>query len=118
MEAEKMGGMDDTIPNQEPGMAHGKRHEMPAMQHSDTDSAHAAESDKMRRMMDLQMRMMADPVIRQRVTADTALRRLIHETMAEIPAEHGEHMRGMMEGDRKGEPKDSAAHREHEMQHL
>jgi hypothetical protein len=85
------------------------------MRHSGTDSAHAAESAQMRRMMDLYMRMMADPVIRQRVMADTALRRLIHEVMAEMPAEHGEHTRGMMEGDRKGEPKDSAAHREHEM---
>jgi hypothetical protein len=113
----KMGAMDDTIPTQGSGMAHGKRHEMPAMRHSGTDSVHAAESAQMRRMMDLHRRMMADPVIRRRVMADTALRRLIHEKMAEMPAEHREHMRRMMEADRKGEPKDSATHRDHEMPH-
>ena len=123
-----MGAMDDTVPKQEPGMAHGKQHEMPAMQHPGTDSARGAESH-MRRMMDLHMRMMADPEIRRRVMADTAMRRLMHEMMAEMPAEHREHMRTMMENDakkharpqaptprpRKPEAEDSAAHRGHEM---
>jgi hypothetical protein len=110
-----MGAMADTVRKRKPDMPRGKRHQMPAMQHPGADSAEAAAPAHMRRMMDLHMRMMADPVIRQRVMADAALRRLIHEMMAEMPAEHGEHTRGMMEGDRKGEPKDSAAHREHEM---
>jgi hypothetical protein len=111
-----------TPPPSMAGTEHGAmRHEAGAM--ADTvrkqkpDTAGAAASAHVRRMMDLHMRMMADTVIRQRVMADTALRRLIHEMMAEMPAEHGEHMRGMMEGDRKGEPKDSAAHRGHEMPH-
>jgi hypothetical protein len=101
------------------GTGHGAmRHEAGAMSMGAmADTAEAAAPAHMRRMMDLHMRMMADTIIRQRVMADTALRRLIHEMMAEMPAEHGEHMRGMTGGDRKGEPKDSATQREHEMPH-
>jgi hypothetical protein len=83
----------------------------------------------MRRMMDLHMRIMADSVIRHRVMADTAMHRLMMEMMAEMPAEHRDHMRAMMSHDAKkqarpqkpaprpGKPeaKDSAAHRGHEM---
>jgi hypothetical protein len=80
-------------------------------------------------MMDFHMRMMADPIIRGRVMADTAMRRLMQEMMAEMPAEHRKHMRAMMKDDakkpaepgvpapprREPEPKDSVAHRGHEV---
>jgi hypothetical protein len=80
----------------------------------------------MRRMMDLHMRMMADTVIRRRVMADTAMHRLMMDMMAEMPAQHREHMRRMMghvakkqarpqaPAPRSGrsEAKDSAAHHE------
>jgi uncharacterized membrane protein len=52
--------------------------------------------DMMEQMMKLHERMMADSLIRQRVLADTAMRRMIQEMMREMPAEHQEHMRTMM----------------------
>jgi hypothetical protein len=124
-----MGAMHDSMQTEKPGMAQGERHEMPGMQHPAMDSTSATDSAHMRRMMDLHMQMMADPIIRRRVMADTAMRRLMHEMMAEMPADHREHMRTMMEDDakkqarpqpaapqpRKAEAKDSAAHRGHEM---
>jgi hypothetical protein len=66
------------------GMRHGDRqpghggrpHHRPGTGRPPTDSAHA------RRMMELHQRMMADPGIRHRVMADTALRRMMHEMMA------------------------------------
>jgi hypothetical protein len=100
-------------------------HAMPAMRHR----ADAADSGHLRRMMDLHMRMMADSVIRRRVMADSTMSRLMHEMMTEMPAEHRQHMRGMMEDGamerarphrpppmpaRKAEPKDSVAHHEHQ----
>jgi hypothetical protein len=125
----KMGGMPDSVQTEKPEMAHGERREMPSMQHPGMDSTSGADSAHMQRMMDLHMLMMADSVIRRRVMADTVMRRLMHEMMAEMPAERREHMRTMMEGDarkqarpqppapqpRKAEAKDSAAHRGHEM---
>ena len=125
-----MGAMGDTVRNQEPGMAHGEKHEMPAMRHPGMDSMPSAgDSTHMRRMMDLHMRMMADTGIRHRVMADTAMHRLMMEMMAEMPAEHRDHMRTMMNhaakkqarpqapAPRPGKPeaKDSAAHHGHEM---
>jgi hypothetical protein len=118
----------DTVRNQERGMAHGEHHEMPAMQYPGMDSVPAPHSAHMRRVMDLHMRMMADTVIRRRVMADTAMRHLMMDMMAEMPAQHREHMRRMMGHDAKrpvrpqapaprpGKPeaKDSAAHNEHE----
>jgi hypothetical protein len=121
-----MGAIGDTVRNQEPGMAHGEQHEVPAMRHPGMDSIPAADSAHMRRMLDLHMRMMADTAIRRRVMADTAMHRLMMDMMSEMPAQHREHMRRMMGHDTKkqarpqapaprcGRPeaKDSAAHHE------
>jgi len=52
-------------------------------------------------MMELHMRMMADSVIRARVLADTAMRRMMTEMIEQMPAEHREHMREML---RESEP--------------
>jgi hypothetical protein len=71
------------------GGAHGGAHGA-GMAH---DSAHVA------RMMALHMRMMADPAIRRRMTADTATRRMMRELMDAMPAEHREHMAGMLQRD-------------------
>ena len=49
--------------------------------------------------MDLHMRMLHDPVIRRRVMADTAMRRLMTESIATMPAEHGAMMAGMLRAD-------------------
>ena len=57
------------------------------------DSADAAHSQL---MMDVYMRMMADPVIRARVMADTAMRRMMTDMIDEMPVEHREHLQEMM----------------------
>jgi hypothetical protein len=47
-------------------------------------------------MMDMHMRMMADPVIRKRIVADTAMRRMMTEMIDQMPAEHRDLMKEMM----------------------
>ncbi|MGH7710759.1 MAG: hypothetical protein ACREOG_05720 [Gemmatimonadaceae bacterium] len=68
--------------------------------HRMTDSTRRAAADSgaqhMLQMMQLHMRMMSDPVIRERIMADTALRRMLQEMMREMPAEHRDHMEAMM----------------------
>ncbi|MEP7345112.1 MAG: hypothetical protein ABI877_07590 [Gemmatimonadaceae bacterium] len=56
------------------------------------DSTHEATDDASHQLM---MLMMADPVIRKRVMADTALRRMVQEMIDKMPAEHREHMESM-----------------------
>jgi hypothetical protein len=129
MAGHDMGAMDDTVQHEEGRMAHAERHEMPSIRHPGLDSTGATDSAHVRQMMDLHMRMMADPVIRLRIMADTGMHRLMMEMMAEMPAKHREHMRRMMDhkADRQARPRkaaperlepeadDSAAHRGHEM---
>lgn len=55
-------------------------------------------------MMQLHMRMLADPVIRERLRADTALMRMMRESMDAMPAEHREHMRSLLDDDRVSIP--------------
>jgi hypothetical protein len=57
------------------------------------DSAHGAMAAHMDQMMKLHLRMMADPVIRKRMMADTGMRRMATEMMDEMPAEHRGHLR-------------------------
>jgi hypothetical protein len=126
-----MGAMADTVQKEKGRMAHGERDTMPAMRHPGMDSMPSPDSTHMRQMMDLHMRMMADSVIRRRVMADPTMHRLMMEMMAEMPAGHRDRMGAMMDHDAKKqarpqvpapqpgkpEPKDSAAHRGHEMPH-
>ncbi|MDQ3809174.1 MAG: hypothetical protein M3336_02675, partial [Chloroflexota bacterium] len=63
-----------------------------------THIRHIVDTTHMGQMMELHMRMMADSIIRQRVMADTAMRRLISEMMDNMPAEHREHMRQLKHG--------------------
>ncbi len=66
------------------GQAHTADHSaMPGMQHG------AAGSTNMQQMMELHQRMMADPVIRQRVEADSALRRLVQQMQGAHGTSHG-----------------------------
>ena len=82
----------------------------------------------MGRMIELHLRMMADSTIRRRAMADTAMRRLMQDVMTEMPPEHREHIRRMMEDganrpeDQRSAPPppmeestDSAAHHGHQM---
>ncbi len=68
--------------------------------HQMADSTRAAlpnaNARHMEEMMQLHTRMMADPVIRQRIMADSAMRRMMQEMMREMPAEHRGHMDAMM----------------------
>ncbi len=60
------------------------------------DSAAGPTQDHPREMMDLHMRMMADPVIRKRMMGDSAMRRMMEDMMQRMPAEHREQMEQMM----------------------
>ncbi len=71
-------------------------HAMPA---AGADSTAKASMPAMQadRMMEMHMRMMADPVIRSRMMADTALHRMMMEMMSAMPAEHRAEMQRMMD---------------------
>jgi hypothetical protein len=66
-----------------------------AMGHQRADTT-ASSDAQMQEMMELHMRMMGDPVIRERMMADTALRRMMTGMMASMPAEHRQEMERMM----------------------
>ncbi len=68
---------------------------MAAMDHS--KMAMPAESAS--GMMEMHMRMMADPVIRARMMADTGMRRMMRDMMASMPAEHRAQMEAAMRAD-------------------
>jgi hypothetical protein len=53
----------------------------------------------MKSMMELEQRILADPVIRRRVLADTAMRRLIMATVNQMPAEHRAMIEQMLHGE-------------------
>lgn len=53
-------------------------------------------------MMDLHMRMMADPVIRARIAADPELRRMMAEMMAKMPPDHRAMMQQMLKANGAG----------------
>ncbi len=63
-------------------------HAMPA-----ADSGMAAHTAQ---MMELHMRMMADTVIRNRMMADTSMRRMMRDMMERMPPDHRTHMEAMM----------------------
>jgi hypothetical protein len=67
-----------------------------AMGRAMPDSTADTTQDHLRRMMDLHMRMMSDPVIRKRVMADSAIRGMMQNMMRSMPAEHRGHMEQMM----------------------
>jgi hypothetical protein len=81
-------GVHDSVPDtMHPGAA--QAHDMDAM-HGPGGERHATQ------MMELHERMMEDPVIRRRMLADTAMRRMMQTMMADAPAAHREHMERMM----------------------
>jgi len=61
------------------------------------DSMHTEHTKRPEQAMELQMRMLADPVIRKRLMADTAMRRMLGEMVDSLPPEHREHMRALMQ---------------------
>ena len=67
------------------GMEHG------AMGHGKPDVPGMGQ-DKERQMQEMMTRMMADPVIMQRMMADTTMRRMMSEMMEQMPPEQREQM--------------------------
>jgi hypothetical protein len=72
-----------------PGMQHGQagqgtRQGSPAMDHSRMGGM-PMDAAAMQRMMEIHMRMMADPVIRERVATDPALQRMMQEMHGTMP---------------------------------
>ena len=63
---------------------------------SGPDTTRRAIDATLEEVMELHMRMLADPVIRERMLADTAIRRMMTEVIERMPAEHREHMRQLM----------------------
>ena len=63
---------------------------------SDTTERPGMGASHMSHMMELHMRMMQDPVIRQRVMGDSGMRRMMRELMSEMPAERRQRMQNMM----------------------
>jgi hypothetical protein len=94
----------DTVAHRHEEAGDSSRAQRGGMTHGETmhgDAAHGdagamVDSALARRMMEVHMRLMADPVIRQRIMADTAMRHLMREMMSAMPAEHREHMEHMM----------------------
>jgi hypothetical protein len=68
-----------------------------------------SDSGAMRTMMELHMRMLADPVIRTRLMADTAIRRMMTEMMDDMPAEHRQEMQDMLDRPARAEVPPPAA---------
>ncbi|MFN2399351.1 MAG: hypothetical protein ABR543_12015 [Gemmatimonadaceae bacterium] len=100
MDHSKMAGMQDTsaaMRDSMPGMAHDK---MQMQQPADSSAMHemgdSSSSVMHRQMMQMHMRMMADPVIRSHMMADTAMHRMMMQLMDEMPAEHRAQMEKMM----------------------
>ncbi len=90
--AASMNAMDHSKMNMPAGGDSAKAGEkagMSGMNHRATDSTSAA-------MMDMHMRLLADPVIRRRMLADTAMRRMAIDMVNQMPAEHREMMMQML----------------------
>ncbi|MHB1223429.1 MAG: hypothetical protein ACYC2G_05195 [Gemmatimonadaceae bacterium] len=83
-------------PTAPPDTGHASHGDAAAAHGAPHDSAHAA------RMMELHMRMMADPAIRQRLMADSTMHRMMRTMMEDMPPEHREHMQRMMRRDSSG----------------
>ena len=101
MDHGKMAGADSAKPGaMQQQMQHGQISMAPgqAMPGMTTDTA------AMRTMMELHMRMLADPVIRSRLAADTAMRRMMTEMMDDMPAEHRQQMQDMLNRADRAEP--------------
>lgn len=100
-----MAGMDHAGTNMPPVGA--KPAGAPAMDHAampgmrmaaDSGMSRGMMAGMSREMMEMHMRMMADSVIRRRVLADTAMRRMMMGMLDQLPAEHRDMMREMMGG--------------------
>jgi hypothetical protein len=99
----------ETTPDSLIAMEHGAMEPQPPSDEA-APSHHGGQTDgpimdaHMRQMIELYTRMLADSVIRRRVMADTAMRRLLRSTMEHMPAEHRKKMEEMMKEARSKTP--------------
>ena len=68
----------------------------PHAAHGTTPGAATADTSVHARMMDLHVRMLADTGIRRHVLADTALRRMVQESLTGMSGEHRAHLEAML----------------------
>ncbi len=92
-------GAGKTPPVDHAAMGHGAPARDAVRDTANTDANSMGGAHAMPGMMDLHMRMLHDPGIRRRVMADTAMRRLMTESMATMPAEHQAMMADMLRAD-------------------
>ncbi len=104
MHAGEAGGMPDSMGGMGGHRTTRGSDSMPAMGRGEMGGKRMSD-ERMRQMMQMQESMMADPVIRERMMADTAMRRLMREMREHMPTEHRDSVARM-----RGEP---PAHREH-----
>lgn len=88
-----------TPPVDHAAMGHGAPPAVAARDTAHTEAKSMGGAHGMPGMMDLHMRMLHDPVIRRRVMVDTAMRRLMTESMASMPVEHKAMMADMLRAD-------------------
>ncbi len=100
---------DSTRSDTTGGMDHG------ATGHARPDTAQGEKQDHMQEMMDLHMRMMADPVIRKRMMADSVMRKMMQNMMEGMPPEHRAHMEQMMRETPSPAAKPADPHAGHQM---
>ncbi|MGI9040831.1 MAG: hypothetical protein ACR2HK_07000 [Gemmatimonadales bacterium] len=114
MQADSGGGvMRDSMA----GMEHGAMEHSP-MAEGASDSSAAGMQAHGSSMMEMHRRMMADPVIRQRMLADTAMQRMMQEMEGQVPPD-GRGKTGAAKGKKapaapRAEPADTASAMDHE----
>ena len=75
-----------------------------SVNHKAMEHDSAKDSVTMPSLMAVYERMMADTVIRRRILADTAMRRMLLELVDQMPPEHREHLRAMLEAPARSTP--------------
>ncbi|MEP7227880.1 MAG: hypothetical protein ABI785_11000 [Gemmatimonadales bacterium] len=94
MDHGKMSGTADTMSGMAQAGTAGMKDSMAAMRPGAMSGQMG--DQHMRQMMQMHQRMMADPIIRKRMMADTTMRRMMSEMMQQVPAEHRDSMKQMM----------------------
>ncbi|MBA3556918.1 MAG: hypothetical protein H0W29_19510 [Gemmatimonadales bacterium] len=90
MDHGNMPGMEGMAGDDAPAMDHGNMEN--DAQDPEAKAVQGKEGDATRKMQELHRKMMADPVIRQRVMDDPALHGMMMEVMQNMPGEHDEAM--------------------------
>ena len=96
MQNQNMPGMGGDTSRPRADTAAAMDHAAMGQQMGDPTGPPGAMQDQMEQMMSMHMRMMADPIIRERMMADTAMRRMMMNMMDDMPADRRAEMERMM----------------------